>query len=107
MHCRAVATIAQYLPQVSTRLRAWFDWLQSVIPANIRTVPYKSPQQLQTSVARLTEQLLLFFCLAYQLACHCPWLAVALGSDHHASGESLPIPRSLCTHFLPSIVGER
>jgi predicted PurR-regulated permease PerM len=44
------------LPQVSVRLRAWFDWLQSVIPVPIldqlRGVG-NLPQQLQTLVARL------------------------------------------------------
>jgi len=49
------------LPQVSTRLRAWFDWLQSVIPANIRTVPWwESPSTTSNLGSSAAE---LFFCL--------------------------------------------
>ena len=46
------------LPQVSVRLRAWFDWLQSLIPGpmleQFRGVE-NLPQQLQTWVALLSS----------------------------------------------------
>jgi len=74
-HCRAIATMFNILPQVSVRLRAWFDWLQSVIPGPMLE-QFRSlenlPQQLQTW-ALLLSNFCLTQSLAIVLACCCSW----------------------------------
>jgi len=102
---RAVATIVQLfiLPQVSTRLRAWFDWLQSVIPVPLeqfRAVGISSTtSNLGSSAA---EQLLSYSItrLPLSLACCCSWFWPS------CSWWILPIPRVFVLAFPASIVGE-
>jgi len=79
------------LPQVSTRLRAWFDWLQSVIPMLEQFRAVESPSTTSNLGSSAAEQLLSYSITRLPLS-----LAAVLGSDHHAPGESSQY-RGLCT----------